>query len=36
MMLDRKNLEIADVLFNWVGKNVPGNGGRRPAVRSTN
>ena len=22
MMLDKKNLEIADVLYNWLGKNV--------------
>ena len=36
MMLGTNNLEVADVLFNWVGKNVPGNGGRRPASRSTN
>jgi hypothetical protein len=23
MMLDKKNLEIADVIYNWIGKNVP-------------
>ncbi|MBF8300451.1 MAG: hypothetical protein HW394_821 [Acidobacteria bacterium] len=33
MMLDKKNLEIADVIFGWVNRNVRGNGGR---VRSTN
>ena len=22
MMLDKKNLEIADVIYNWIGKNV--------------
>jgi hypothetical protein len=22
MMLDRRNLEIADLMLNWVGKNV--------------
>jgi hypothetical protein len=27
MMLDKKNLEIADVIYNWIGKNV--NGTRR-------
>ena len=35
MMLDAKNLEIADVIFDWVSKNVPANGKRavtrRPA-----
>jgi hypothetical protein len=29
MMLDRKNLEIADVIFNWLTRNVRANGGRR-------
>jgi hypothetical protein len=29
MMLDAKNLEIADVIFDWVSKNVPANGKRR-------
>ncbi len=29
MMLDKKNLEIADVIYNWVGKNVPAGGSRR-------
>jgi hypothetical protein len=24
MMLDKKNLEIADIMLNWVNKNVPG------------
>lgn len=33
MMLDKKNLEIADVIFDWVSRNVRGNGGR---ARSTN
>jgi hypothetical protein len=33
MMLDRRNLEIADVLFGWINRSVP-NAGRRP--RSTN
>ena len=33
MMLDRKNLEIADVILGWVNRNVRGNGERR---RSTN
>ena len=23
MMLDKKNLEIADIMLNWVNKNVP-------------
>jgi len=23
MMVDKKNLEIADVIYNWIGKNVP-------------
>jgi len=22
MMLDKKNLEIADILYNWIGSNV--------------
>jgi hypothetical protein len=29
MMLDKKNLEIADILYNWVGKNVNGVSTRR-------
>ena len=29
MMLDKKNLEIADVIFNWLTRNVHANGGRR-------
>jgi hypothetical protein len=29
MMLDKKNLEIADILYNWVGKNVNGASARR-------
>jgi len=29
MMLDKKNLEIADVIFNWLNRNVRANGGRR-------
>lgn len=33
MMLDRRNLEIADVILGWVNRNVRGNGERR---RSTN
>ena len=33
MMLDRRNLEIADVILGWVNRNVRGNGDRR---RSTN
>ena len=34
MMLDRKNLEIADVIYNWIGKNVPAGGSRRsPSTR---
>jgi hypothetical protein len=32
MMLDRKNLEVADVILDWVNKNVPKNGGRRPST----
>ena len=28
MMLDKKNLEIADVMLNWVGKNVRADGKR--------
>jgi len=28
MMLDRRNLEIADVMLNWVNKNVKGGGKR--------
>ena len=28
MMLDAKNLEIADIIFDWIGKNVPGSGRR--------
>ena len=33
MMLDRRNLDIADVILGWVNRNVRGNGERR---RSTN
>jgi len=33
MMLDRRNLEIADTILGWVNRNVRGNGERR---RSTN
>jgi hypothetical protein len=29
MMLDRKNLEIADIIYNWVARNVPASGSRR-------
>jgi len=29
MMLDKKNLEIADVMLGWVNKNVPGIGKNR-------
>ena len=29
MMLDKKNLEIADILYNWIGRNVRGSNGRR-------
>jgi hypothetical protein len=29
MMLDKKNLEIADIMLGWVEKNVRGNGKRR-------
>jgi hypothetical protein len=29
MMLDKKNLEIADVMLWWVNKNVRGSGKRR-------
>jgi hypothetical protein len=29
MMLDKKNLEIADIIYNWIGKNVPAGGNRR-------
>jgi len=29
MMLDKKNLEIADIMLDWVGKNVRAAGGRR-------
>ena len=29
MMLDKKNLEIADVIFNWLNRNVRTNGARR-------
>jgi len=29
MMLDKKNLEIADVIYNWIGKNVPTSRNRR-------
>ena len=33
MMLDKKNLEIADVMMNWVNKNVPGKNSAEPATR---
>jgi hypothetical protein len=34
MMLDRKNLEIADVIYNWIGKNVPTSRNRQsPSTR---
>ena len=29
MMLDKKNLEIADIIYNWIARNVPANGARR-------
>jgi hypothetical protein len=29
MMLDKKNLEIADIMLNWVNKNVRGSGKNR-------
>jgi len=29
MMLDKKNLEIADIMLGWVEKNVHGNSKRR-------
>jgi hypothetical protein len=29
MMLDKKNLEIADIMLGWVEKNVRGSGKRR-------
>jgi len=29
MMLDAKNLEIADVIYNWLTKSVPRNGKHR-------
>jgi len=29
MMLDKKNLEIADVIYNWIGKSVPASRNRR-------
>jgi hypothetical protein len=29
MMLDKKNLEIADILYNWIGRSVRGSNGRR-------
>jgi hypothetical protein len=29
MMLDKKNLEIADIIYNWIGKNVPTSRNRR-------
>jgi hypothetical protein len=28
-MLDKKNLEIADIIYNWVARNVPASGSRR-------
>ena len=36
MMLDRRNLEIADVLLGWVTRNVRGSGGRRAASQPVN
>jgi hypothetical protein len=34
MMLDKKNLEIADVIYNWIGKNVPASRNRQsPSTR---
>jgi len=34
MMLDKKNLEIADVIYNWIGKNVPTTRNRQsPSTR---
>ena len=34
MMLDKKNLEIADVIYNWIGKNVPTSRNRQsPSTR---
>jgi hypothetical protein len=32
MRLDRRNLEIADIMLNWVGKNVRKNGKRSAAT----
>jgi hypothetical protein len=32
MMLDRRNLEIADVILNWVNRNVRRNTGRARAT----
>jgi hypothetical protein len=29
MMLDKKNLEIAELIYNWIGKHVPAGGNRR-------
>jgi hypothetical protein len=29
MMLDKKNLEIADIMLGWVNKNVRASGTRR-------
>jgi hypothetical protein len=29
MMPDKKNLEIADVIFNWLNRNVRASGARR-------
>jgi hypothetical protein len=29
MMLDKKNLEIADIMLDWVTKNVRGSSSRR-------
>jgi len=29
VMLDKKNLEIADILYNWIGRNVRASNGRR-------
>jgi hypothetical protein len=29
MMLDKKNLDIAGIIYNWIGRNVPAGGNRR-------
>jgi hypothetical protein len=31
-MLDKKNLEVADLILDWVNKNVPRSGRRRPST----